>query len=404
MNIRRKVIISILFLSISLSNFNILNAKGTLGTNELNLKNNELPEYIKINPKDKLNDERLNKFLYEMYKKRMNGTYTYKGERQSDKVFDPSSTTGNASDYYEYKGNILLNPCDPPGVWDKLIDNRYVYLRFGPKCEYYKKTNDELFKLMMASDQMKSIISSPFTLRWNVFDATPLLGLEYWNNFLDKQPNYKLKLKATLGSDGRIIPSNTKNEIGSRAYYKYLVKTIYTKVSNNARTGGPVVNPDYVIMKSRAETSLTNVNSCAQKMNSFGFKAYNKTGCETAQEFKSVEEQVDAILKYFTCYSNNDTINKHCSGGNKKQLTTATKLYGDSVIGIENYYSGGGYKCGDEIKHPFNNVFNINKMMTKALKELNKYDEIVGKMDCKNKSDESTGKKVIRNGQVPTDK
>lgn len=403
MNIRRKVIISILFLSISLSNFNILNAKGTLGTNELNLENNELPEYIKINPKDKLTDERLNKFLREMYKKRMNGTYTYKGERQSDKVFDPSSMTSNASDYYEYKGNILLNPCDPPGVWDKLMDNRYNYLKGLKGCKYNNTSKEELFKMMMNSEQMKSIINSPFTLRWNVFDATPLLGLDYWNNFLDKQPNYNLKLKATLGSDGSIIPSNTKNEIGSRAYYKYLVKTIYTKVSNNARTGGPVVNPDYVIMKSRAETSLTNVNLCAQKMNSFGFQAYNNTGCKGAKEFKSVEEQVDSILKYFTCYSNNDTINKHCSGGNKKQLSGATKLYGDSPIGVENYYSG-SYACGAEIEHPFNNVYKINNMMTKALKQLNKYDEITGKMDCKNKSDESAGKKVIRNRQILTDK
>lgn len=403
MNIRRKVIISILFLSISLSNFNILNAKGTLGTNELNLENNELPEYIKINPKDKLNDERLNKFLYEMYKKRMNGTYTYKGERQSDKVFDPNSYNSNTSDYYEYKGNILLNPCDPPGVWDRLVDNRYSYLKGKKGCKYNNTPKEELFKMMMDSEQMKSIINSPFTLRWNVYDATPLLGIEYWNNFLDKQRNNTLSIKATLGSNGEIIPSNTVHNIDSRAYYKYLVKTVYAKVSNNARTGGPVVNPDYVLMKSRAETSLTSTNKCARKMNSFGFGAYNKTGCDSAIEFKSVEEQVDAILKYFTCYSSNDSINKNCSRGNKKMLSLGTQLYGDSPIGIENYYSGSD-ACGAEITNPFNNVFNINKMMTKALKELNKYDEIVGKMDCKNKSDESAGKKVIRNGQVLTDK
>lgn len=400
MNIRRKVIISILFLSISLSNFNILNAKGTLGTNELNLENNELPEYIKINPKDKLTDERLNKFLREMYKKRMNGTYTYKGERQSDKVFDPNSTNGNnVSNYYEYNGKMLLNPCDPPGIWDTLPERKYRYVRQG-KCANMK--SEEIYNRMINHQNLKDIMASPFSLRFNIYDPTPIFGIEYWNQEVERRNGNKtIRTYNTIDANGNLIPSKEIHSVNATQFYKYLVKEIYKKSSDNARNNKATINPDYFLLNAKWESGL-NTNSGAQanilKNNFYGYAAFNKKP-SNAKNFTTVDESIDFLINYLSCSSLDSNINKHCVGGGPDNRQ---HNYNNSIMGVETSYSGSF--CETELNNPYSKAHSIIMDIEKILKQLNKYDEIVGKIDCKNKSDESAGKKVIRNGQVLTDK
>lgn len=83
---------------------NINAEKGTKGTGELNLDTNPLPKYQTI-PKQKLVDnQRLNNYMVEMYKRKQQGIYDYKGSRSGG---DVKTLTQKVQEIVENKENII---------------------------------------------------------------------------------------------------------------------------------------------------------------------------------------------------------------------------------------------------------------------------------------------------------
>lgn len=83
---------------------NINAEKGTKGTGELNLDTNPLPRYQAI-PKQKLIDnQRLNTYMLEMYKRKQQGIYDYKGTRSEGNI---KSLTDKVQEIIENKDNVV---------------------------------------------------------------------------------------------------------------------------------------------------------------------------------------------------------------------------------------------------------------------------------------------------------
>ena len=99
----RKIFIIFAAILVALQ-ININAEKNTKGTGELNLDTNPLPKYQTI-PKQKLVDnQRLNNYMVEMYKRKQQGIYDYKGSRSGG---DVKTLTQKVQEIIDNRDNVV---------------------------------------------------------------------------------------------------------------------------------------------------------------------------------------------------------------------------------------------------------------------------------------------------------